>query len=85
MVAAGNDKEFGRALQLAIQLDKPPFYACRVWPKVHYCMGGVGIAAGEVTGGAHGASRLGGCAIADGLVFGRIAADTAVAAKPAAL
>ena len=32
-----------------------------------------------------GASRLGGCAIADGLVFGRIAADTAVAAKPAAL
>ena len=86
MVAAGNDKEFGRALQLAIQLDKPPFYACRVWPKVHYCMGGVGIdhqarvltvhgkpieglyAAGEVTGGAHGASRLGGCAIADGLV-----------------
>ena len=77
MVAAGNDKEFGRALQLAIQLDKPPFYACRVWPKVHYCMGGVGIdhqarvltvhgkpieglyAAGEVTGGAHGASRLG--------------------------
>ena len=42
-------------------------------------------AAGEVTGGAHGASRLGGCAIADGLVFGRIAADTAVAAKPAAL
>ena len=76
MVAAGNDKEFGRALQLAIQLDKPPFYACRVWPKVHYCMGGVGIdhqarvltvhgkpieglyAAGEVTGGAHGASRL---------------------------
>lgn len=103
MVAAGNDKEFGRALQLAIQLDKPPFYACRVWPKVHYCMGGVGIdhqarvltvhgkpieglyAADEVTGGAHGASRLGGCAIADGLVFGRIAADTAVAAKPAAL
>ena len=43
MVAAGNDKEFGRALQFAIQLDKPPFYACRVWPKVHYCMGSVGI------------------------------------------
>ena len=103
MVGAGEDKEFGRALQLAIKLDKAPFYACRVWPKVHYCMGGVGIdhhaqvldvlgkpiaglyAAGEVTGGAHGASRLGGCAIADGLVFGRIAADSAVNAKPAAL
>lgn len=103
MVAAGKDEEFGRALQLAIKLDKAPFYACRVWPKVHYCMGGVGIdhraqvldilgkpiaglyAAGEVTGGAHGASRLGGCAIADGLVFGRIAADSAVAAQPATL
>lgn len=103
MVAAGKDKEFDRALQLAIKLDKPPFYACRVWPKVHYCMGGVGInkhaqvvdvlgnpiaglyAAGEVTGGAHGASRLGGCAIADGLVFGRIAADSAVAAQAAAI
>lgn len=103
MVAAGKDEEFGRALQLAIKLDKAPFYACRVWPKVHYCMGGVGIdhraqvldvlgkpiaglyAAGEVTGGAHGASRLGGCAIADGLVFGRIAADSAVAAQAATL
>lgn len=103
MVGEGKDTEFGRALQLAIKLDKAPFYACRVWPKVHYCMGGVGInnraevvdvlgkpiaglyAAGEVTGGAHGASRLGGCAIADGLVFGRIAADSAVAAAPAKL
>lgn len=101
MVAEKKDTEFDRPLQLAIQLDKPPFYACRVWPKVHYCMGGVGInakaevldvmgkpipglyAAGEVTGGAHGASRLGGCAIADGLVFGRIAGDSACAAKAA--
>lgn len=102
-VKAGKDEEFGRPLAVAIPLDKPPFYAVHVWPKVHYCMGGVGInanaevvnvegkvipglyAAGEVTGGAHGASRLGGCAIADGLVFGRIAADSAVAAKPLAL
>ncbi|MFR3635762.1 MAG: FAD-binding protein [Sutterella sp.] len=37
-------------------------------------------AAGEVTGGTHGASRLGGCAIADGLVFGRIAAQSAIKA-----
>lgn len=92
-VKAGEDKTFGRPLALAIQLDKAPFYACRVWPKVHYCMGGVAIntkaqvltamgqvipglyAAGECTGGTHGASRLGGCAIADGLVFGRIAAQ----------
>ena len=103
MVAAKKDTEFGRALDLAILLDKPPFYAARVWPKVHYCMGGVGItpkaqvhdvmgrvieglyACGEVTGGTHGASRLGGCAIADGLVMGRVAADTCLKAKPAAI
>ncbi len=94
MVDAKKDTEFGRSLALAIRLDRPPFYACRVWPKVHYCMGGVGItpraevfsvtgevipglyACGEVTGGTHGASRLGGCAIADGLVMGRVAAQS---------
>ena len=38
-------------------------------------------AAGEVTGGTHGASRLGGCAIADGLVTGRTA-GAQVAAEP---
>ncbi len=96
MVKAGKDTEFDRALAVAIPIDQAPYYACRVWPKVHYCMGGVAInheaqvltalgrpieglfAAGEVTGGTHGASRLGGCAIADGLVFGRIAAQSAV-------
>ncbi|WP_332444434.1 flavocytochrome c [Wolinella succinogenes] len=36
------------------------------------------FAAGEATGGAHGASRLGSCAIPDCLVFGRIAAQNAV-------
>ena len=39
-------------------------------------------AAGEVTGGVHGASRLGSCAITDCLVFGRIAGKSA--AKPLA-
>ena len=38
-------------------------------------------ACGEVTGGTHGASRLGGCAIADGLVMGRVAADSALKAE----
>lgn len=103
MVANKKDTKFNRALDLAIQLDKPPFYAARVWPKVHYCMGGVGItskaevydvmgkvipglfAAGEVTGGTHGASRLGGCAIADGLVMGRVAADTCLKMTPVSL
>ena len=102
-VKAKNDTQFHRPLQLAIVLDKPPFYAVKVWPKVHYCMGGAAIspkaevldvmgkpipglfAAGEVTGGAHGASRLGGCAIADGLCFGRIAGETAAHNKAASI
>ena len=37
-------------------------------------------AAGEVTGGVHGANRLGGNAVADIVVFGRIAAQSAAAA-----
>lgn len=38
-------------------------------------------AAGEVTGGVHGACRLGSCAITDCLVFGRIAGKNAAAEK----
>ena len=36
-------------------------------------------AAGEVTGGVHGANRLGGNAVADFVVFGRIAGQNAAA------
>ena len=36
-------------------------------------------AAGEVTGGVHGANRLGGNAVADIVVFGRITAQNAAA------
>jgi succinate dehydrogenase/fumarate reductase flavoprotein subunit len=39
-------------------------------------------AAGEVTGGVHGAVRLGSCATVDCLVFGRIAGKNAAAEKP---
>ncbi|MDD5169188.1 MAG: flavocytochrome c, partial [Syntrophales bacterium] len=78
----------------------PPFYAARLWPKVHYCMGGLvadtncrvsgfdfqsikGLyAAGEVVGAVHGAVRLGGCAMAGCIVFGRIAGRNAAAEKP---
>lgn len=89
-VKSGVDKEFGRPMQEAIVLDKGPWYAVRMWPKVHYCMGGVKVntqsevlhlvsnkaipglyAAGEATGGIHGASRLGACAVAEGVVTGR--------------
>jgi flavocytochrome c len=75
----------------AAPIDHPPFYGMRLWPKVHYTMGGIGInekaevidlegnaipglyAAGEMTGGVHGACRLGSCSITECLVFGRIA------------
>ncbi len=76
-----------------------PFYAARLWPKVHHTMGGLVInkgaqvmgldfnpvqglyAAGEATGGVHGAVRLGGVAMADCIVFGRIAGKNAAAEK----
>ena len=40
------------------------------------------FAAGEATGGVHGAVRLGSCAITDCIVYGRIAAKSAAAASP---
>ena len=36
------------------------------------------FAAGEVTGGVHGANRLGGNAVCDIIVFGQIAGESAV-------
>jgi flavocytochrome c len=76
-----------------------PFYATRLWPRVHHTMGGLVInkeaqvmgfdlkpvkglyAAGEVTGGVHGAVRLGSVAMADCVVFGRIAGKNAAKEK----
>lgn len=49
MVAAGKDELFGRPLDKRVELKAPrvelkaPFYAMRFWPKLHYCMGGIGI------------------------------------------
>jgi succinate dehydrogenase/fumarate reductase flavoprotein subunit len=63
-----------------------------VAPTAHFMMGGVVIdpacrttieglyAAGEDTGGVHGANRLGGNGVADSTVFGGIAGDTMAAA-----
>ncbi|MBU3143971.1 flavocytochrome c [Clostridium sp. CF012] len=92
----GIDKYFGKPLiEKAEPIMHPPFYGIRLWPKVHYTMGGIRIniwgqvidldgkvikglyAAGEITGGTHGASRLGSCAITECLVFGRIAGGNA--------
>lgn len=97
-VARGEDRELGKPILAgAPRLDSPPFLAMRVWPKVHYTMGGVQVdvearvidvdgrpiaglfAAGEVTGGVHGACRLGSTAIIDCLVMGRVAGRNAAA------
>ena len=77
--------------------DVGPFYAARLWPRVHHTMGGLEInnkaevldachnvipglyAAGEVTGGVHGMVRLGTVAVADCIIFGRMAARSALA------
>ena len=93
-VAAQNDAEFGR-LSFANPLDTAPYYAVKVAPGIHHCMGGLAIntaaevlteageaipglfAAGEVTGGVHGGNRLGGNAVCDIVVYGRIAAQSA--------
>lgn len=91
-----NDSDFKKPIiNTATKIEEYPFFAIRLWPKVHYTMGGLGInrkaqvldlegipikglyAAGEVTGGVHGASRLGSCAITECLVFGRIAGRNA--------
>ena len=101
-VANNLDKDFNKPiLSNAAPIDAPPYYCIRLWPKVHYTMGGVLIntkaqvmdlsnqpvpslyAAGEVTGGVHGACRLGSCAITDCLVFGRIAGKNAALEIPA--
>ena len=44
MVGEGNRDEFGKPFhQGAKPLVTPPFYAIRLWPKVHYTSGGLGI------------------------------------------
>ncbi len=75
-------------LKLAkVDITKEPM---EVAPTIHYYMGGVNVAAetgattlealfaaGEVTGGLHGANRLGGNSLSDLLVFGKRAGDAA--------
>lgn len=96
---SGVDKQFNKSM--ALGKDKPveaPYVVVRLWPKVHYCQGGVLVntraqvldsmtgkpiknlfAAGEVTGGIHGVSRLGSCSIPECLVMGMTAARSALA------
>lgn len=100
MVLNGKDTDFDCLLLDGVKpTTEGPFYAARLWPRVHHTMGGLvtnlksqvinqdynpidGLyAAGEVTGGIHGAVRLGSCAMADCLVNGRIAGQEAAKEK----
>lgn len=94
-VADGKDPLGREKWMLVNRLQKPPFFAAKVFMAVHYTMGGIRIdprahvlrkdgtridglfAAGEVTGGIHGANRIGGNGILDAFVFGRIAGSGA--------
>ncbi len=72
--------------RLGIDICREPI---EVAPTAHYFMGGISIdvnastsvkgvyACGEVAGGVHGANRVGGNSLADGLVFGRRAGSSA--------
>lgn len=99
-VSQKNDSFFNKPIvKDAAEIKEFPLYGIRLWPKVHFTMGGIGIntraqvldlngekipglyAAGEVTGGVHGASRLGSCAITECFVFGRIAGSNAATDK----
>lgn len=103
LVRAGKDTAFGRPLEKAakeLALDRGPWYASVMSPKIHHCMGGVAVsaatevldvvtdrpipglyAAGECTGGIHGAVRIGACAVMDCLVNGRKAGAAAAARR----
>lgn len=95
-VVKGKDDDFNTMImEGAKPTEQGPFYASKLWPKVHHTMGGVvtnlnsqvinqdfepikGLyAAGEVTGGIHGAVRLGGVACTDCIVNGRISGKEA--------
>ncbi len=101
MVLKRKDDDFGCMIfEDAKPMTTGPFYAARLWPKVHHCMGGLvtntkgqvinqdfapikGLyAAGEITGGVHGAVRLGGCAVTDCIVNGRITGQEAAKEAP---
>lgn len=97
VVVNKQDPEFKKTILDGAQPIEQPYYVVRIWPKIHYTMGGLKIntkaqvvnpnnkpikrlyAAGEVTGGIHGASRLSDCATTECLIFGRMAGRHAAA------
>lgn len=86
MVVVDHCLFYNPALEAGVDLTKQP---AEMAPAAHTFLGGIRIneygatsinglfAAGEVTGGVHGANRLGGCAGAEALVFGGRAGKSA--------
>ncbi len=95
-IAARLPRMLAQFQSVGVDITREPM---EIAPTAHYSMGGVRVeaethattvrglfAAGEVTAGVHGANRLGGNSLAEILVFGRIAAESAgryAAAEPA--
>ena len=43
-VRNGKDTQFNKPLRDdLVPIETPPYYVCRLWPKVHHCMGGIQI------------------------------------------
>lgn len=42
-VKQAKDGQFGKPVTDIKPIDTPPYYGCRLWPKVHYTMGGIAI------------------------------------------
>ncbi|MDO4936953.1 MAG: flavocytochrome c [Sutterellaceae bacterium] len=42
-IKAGKDKDFNAKIFKDTEVNEGVFYACRLWPRVHYCMGGMMI------------------------------------------
>ena len=66
-----------RTIRQAFFPSRPPRKAAQVISTEGQPIPGL-FAAGEVTGGVHGGNRLGGNAVADIVIFGRMAAESAL-------
>ena len=80
-VADKKDEEFGRTTGMDNDLSQAPYYAIKiaqVLNKENQPIKGL-YASGEVTGGVHGANRIGGNAVADIIIFGRQAGEQSAA------
>ena len=90
MTNYGHEDFFNKSKFPVLYNPNETLWGALVQPAIHYTMGGIEIdqhaqvigtnnlyAAGEVTGGIHGANRLAGNSLLETVVFGRIAGKNA--------